>query len=58
MRQHAARGDVADQAKLAAAIDDDGADSQDLDVALGGSPLRRLRDVVRKGEACLHDTIL
>src|SRR5205085_8045586 len=58
MGHHPASGDVADQTELAAAIDDDCADAQDLDVALVGAPLFRLRNVVRKGEACLHDAIL
>jgi hypothetical protein len=58
MGHHAAGGDVADQAELASALDDHGADAQDLDVPLGGAALRRLRNVVRKGEACLHDAIL
>jgi hypothetical protein len=55
-RGHQAAGrDVADQAELAPAADDQGADPQDGHVARLPAPLRRLRRRARKGEGRLLD---
>ena len=43
MGHHAAGRDVADQAELAAAVDHQGPDAQDLEVALAAAPLGRRR---------------
>ena len=54
MRLKAAGGDVADQAQFAAAIDDQGSDPQNPDVALVLPPLGRRGDGVRERESRLH----
>jgi hypothetical protein len=57
MGHQAAGRDVADQAELAAAIDDQHADPKDLDVALLGPPFGRCRRLGRKRVAGFHEPL-